>query len=102
MRFENLEGRLDDRLRGAALQTLIGDWEDPADGIDTKVADVWVTLPGDVECQFQSDAALNDTASVRGAVGLTNEIKVSTRKGRQCVHHGGRRHPGATKAAPTP
>jgi osmotically-inducible protein OsmY len=52
----------------------------PAPGeIDVKVTDGWVTVRGDVDYQFQSDAAFNDIASMRGVVGLTNEIKVVKR-----------------------
>jgi osmotically-inducible protein OsmY len=43
------------------------------------VTDGWVTVRGDVDYQFQSDAAFNDIASMRGVVGLTNEIKVVKR-----------------------
>jgi hypothetical protein len=32
----------------------------PADLIDVKVADGWVTLTGDVSYQFESDAAFED------------------------------------------
>jgi osmotically-inducible protein OsmY len=76
VRLENHDRRLDDELRGAALQTLIWDSEVPSDEIDVKVSDGWVTVRGDVDYQFQSDAAFNDIASMRGVVGLTNEIKV--------------------------
>jgi osmotically-inducible protein OsmY len=76
VRLENQDRRLDDELRGAALQTLIWDSEVPSDGIDVKVSDGWVTVRGDVDYQFQSDAAFNDIASMRGVVGPTNEVKV--------------------------
>ena len=58
------------------LETLIWDAEVPSDAIDVKVADGWVTLKGDVDSQLQSDAAFNDVASMRGVVGLTNQIRV--------------------------
>ena len=32
---------------------------------------------GEVDYQFESDAAFNDVASMRGVVGLTNDIKVA-------------------------
>jgi osmotically-inducible protein OsmY len=54
VRLENHDRRLDDELRGAALQTLIWDSEVPSDEIDVKVSDGWVTVPGDVDYQFQA------------------------------------------------
>jgi osmotically-inducible protein OsmY len=35
-----------------------------------------VTLKGDVDFQFQSDAAYDDVANLFGVIGITNEIKV--------------------------
>jgi osmotically-inducible protein OsmY len=35
-----------------------------------------VTLKGEVDHQFQSDAAFNHVASLYGVTGVTNEIKV--------------------------
>lgn len=76
VRLENNARRVDDELRGAALQTLIWDAGVPSDAIDVKVTNGCVTLKGEVDDQFQSDAAFNDVASLQGVVGLTNEIIV--------------------------
>jgi osmotically-inducible protein OsmY len=70
--------RSDDELRGAALQALIWDVEVPDDAIDVKVSDGWVTLKGEVRHQFESDAAFDDVARLRGVGGITNEIRVVT------------------------
>ena len=75
----NLPGanrRGDDELRGVALQALIWDTDVPADAIDVKVENGWITLKGDVTYQFQSDAAYDDVATLYGVYGVTNEIKV--------------------------
>ena len=69
--------REDDEIRGAALQTLTWDVEVPSDSIDVKVEDGWFTLEGDVNYQFQSDAAYDDVASMFGVYGVTNEIRVT-------------------------
>ena len=71
-------GARDDEIRGVALQSLIWDTRVPADEIDVKVADRWVTLRGQVEHQYQSDAAFEDVASLRDVGGVTNEIRVVT------------------------
>jgi osmotically-inducible protein OsmY len=68
----------DDEIRGAAIQSLIWDADVPADRIDAKVSAGWVTLTGTVDYQFQSDAAFNDVAMVKGVGGITNKIKVVT------------------------
>jgi osmotically-inducible protein OsmY len=73
------ESRRDDAdIRGIALQILMWDAEVPADLIDVKVSDGWVTLTGDVSYQFESDAAFEDAAGLLGVVGVTNQIRVST------------------------
>ena len=69
--------RDDDEIRGIALQTLIWDVEVPADLVNVKVDDGWVTLTGDVSYQFESNAAYEDVASLYGVFGVTNEIRVT-------------------------
>jgi osmotically-inducible protein OsmY len=70
--------REDDEIRGVALQALIWDTEVPSDLVDVKVEDGWITLTGDVDYQFQSDAAYDDVASLYGIYGVTNEITVNS------------------------
>jgi osmotically-inducible protein OsmY len=73
------DARRDDAdIRGIVLQILMWDAEVPADLIDVKVADGWVTLTGDVSYQFESDAAFEDVAGLLGVVGVTNQIRVTT------------------------
>jgi osmotically-inducible protein OsmY len=70
--------REDDEIRGAALQMLIWDAEVPAEWVDLKVQEGWVTLTGRVDYQFQSNAAFEDVAGLYGVVGVNNDIRVST------------------------
>jgi len=69
--------REDAEIRGIALQILLWDVEVPEDEVDVKVEDGWITLKGDVDYQFQSDAAYEDVSSLYGVYGVTNEIKVN-------------------------
>jgi osmotically-inducible protein OsmY len=69
--------RKDAEIRGHALQRLIWDSELSADYLDIHVEDGWLTLTGDVDFQFQSDAAFNDVAQLHGVAGVTNEIRVT-------------------------
>jgi osmotically-inducible protein OsmY len=70
--------REDADIRGIALQILMWDYEVPADLIDVKVSNGWVTLTGDVSYPFESDAAFEDMAGLVGVVGVTNKIRVTT------------------------
>jgi osmotically-inducible protein OsmY len=76
VRLMDAAQRSDAELRGMALQTIAGDNEAPAELIDVKVEDGWVTLRGTVSWQFQSDAAYEDVANLSGVIGITNEIRV--------------------------
>ena len=78
VRLLDEDRREDADIRAAALQTLIWDAEVPAEFIDVKTQDGWVTLKGDVNYQFQSDAAFDDVAKLHGVAGVTNEIRVIT------------------------
>ncbi|HUA44328.1 MAG TPA: BON domain-containing protein [Solirubrobacteraceae bacterium] len=68
--------RSDAELRGMALQAIAWDTEAPAELIDVKVTDGWVTLRGTVSWQFESDAAYEDVANLFGVIGITNAIRV--------------------------
>ena len=70
--------REDADIRGMALQILMWDSQVPAELIEVKVDDGWVTLTGDVSYQFESDAAFEDVADMLGVVGVTNDIRVTT------------------------
>jgi osmotically-inducible protein OsmY len=78
VRILDSERRSDADIRGIALQVLHWDTEVPEDLVDVKVSDGWLTLKGEVDYQFESDAAFNDVANLQGVLGITNEIKVIT------------------------
>jgi osmotically-inducible protein OsmY len=71
----------DDEIRGNALQRLIDDGDVPADRIDVRVSNGWLTLKGEVKHQYQSNAAFEAVTDVPGLGGITNEIKVITAGG---------------------
>jgi len=64
------------------VQVLTWDVEVPAESVDVRVEDGWVTLSGEVDFRFESDAAFDDVASLYGVVGITDEITVSTSRRR--------------------
>jgi osmotically-inducible protein OsmY len=51
------------------------DVEVPAESIDVKVENGWITLKGSVRDQHESDAAYDDVASLYGGYGITNEMQ---------------------------
>jgi osmotically-inducible protein OsmY len=68
--------RPDHEIQSAALQTLMWDVEVPSDSIHVNVHDGRVTLTGDVEHEYESNAAFSDVARLHGVVDVTNEIRV--------------------------
>jgi osmotically-inducible protein OsmY len=78
VRLLDEDRRADADIRGVVLQTLEWDSRVPAELIDVKVADGWITLKGDAYYQFQSDAAFDDVTRLGGVIGITNEIRVTT------------------------
>ena len=70
--------RGDDEIKGIALQNLAWDVEVPSDSVRLSVDEGWVTLKGEVQYQFESDAAYSDVANLYGVVGVSNDIKVVT------------------------
>ena len=75
--------RADAEIRGAALQRLMWDPDLVDDYIDVRVNDGWLTLSGEVDYQYQSDAAFEHAASLQGVTGVTNEIRVIQRVDRR-------------------
>jgi osmotically-inducible protein OsmY len=76
VRLLDQDRREDAEIRGAALQRLLWDPDLPDDYLEVHVKNGWVTLDGEVEFQYQSDAAFDHAASLAGVTGVTNQIKV--------------------------
>jgi osmotically-inducible protein OsmY len=54
-------------------------WEVPSDKIRARVEKGWVTLEGEVEWKFQSDAAKEAVRYLMGVTGVSNNIRVKPR-----------------------
>jgi osmotically-inducible protein OsmY len=72
---------IDDEIRGAALQALVSSPDVPADTIDVRVADGWLTLSGQVKHQSDSNAAFEAVSGLPRVGGITNKIQVITAGG---------------------
>jgi osmotically-inducible protein OsmY len=68
----------DDQIRGVAIQALMSDPEVPDDRIEVTVADAWLSLKGEVEHQYESNAAFAAVSGIPGVGGITTEIRVIT------------------------
>ena len=54
-------------------------WEIPNDKVKARVEKGWVTLDGELEWNYQSDAALTAVRNLLGVAGVTNNIKIKSR-----------------------
>jgi osmotically-inducible protein OsmY len=68
--------RADDEIAERALQILAWDVSVPSDRIQVRVEAGWVTLSGEVEWQYQKDAAEHDVHKLGGVTGINNLIEV--------------------------
>ena len=72
---------VDDETRGVALQALMSSPDVPADMIDVRVVDGWLTLSGQVKHQSDSNAAFEAVSGLPRVGGITNKIQVITAGG---------------------
>jgi osmotically-inducible protein OsmY len=68
--------RADADIRAAGLQALSLDSLVPADRLDVKVSEGWLTLTGKVSWQYQRDAAEADLLGLLGLVDIDDQIVV--------------------------
>lgn len=66
----------DDEIAKRALAMLTWDVMVPADTIQVKVQDGWLTLSGAVDWQYQRTAAEDDVRKLSGVLGVTNLITI--------------------------
>lgn len=53
-------------------------WEVPANKVKARVEKGWVTLEGELEWKYQSDAAREAVRNLLGVTGVTNNIKIKS------------------------
>jgi osmotically-inducible protein OsmY len=71
--------RSDTEIAEAAVRALEWNTVVPADRIQVTVSNGWITLEGDVEWQYERDAAERSVRNLAGVKGVTNLIKVTPR-----------------------
>ena len=83
---ENIEVRLpfamkrtDDHIAAAVLERLAWDVVVPRDRVKVKVENGWITLTGDVDWNFQREAAEDACRRMLGVVSVLNQIAIKPR-----------------------
>lgn len=72
--------RPDTEIAHAVVNALRSDIQVPDDKVKAKVEDGWVTLEGDVEWQYQKNAAERAVRYLRGVVGVSNHIMLKPKR----------------------
>jgi len=71
--------RTDTELAAAAVKALEWDVQVPHEMIKLRIADGWITLEGQVEWQFQREAAERSVRHLLGVRGVSNQLTLMTR-----------------------
>jgi osmotically-inducible protein OsmY len=66
----------DEDLATEILSSMKWDWSVPNDKVQVKVEDAWVTIDGNVEWNYQKEAARSCAANLIGVKGVTNNLVV--------------------------
>lgn len=76
VRYPNDKKTADDEIAGRALAILRWNTVVPANSVQIRVQDGWVTLTGEVDWQFQRIAAESQIRRLSGVAGLMNSITI--------------------------
>ncbi len=68
--------RSDEDIAGAAIERLAWDASVPSDAVEIRVEHGWITLKGQVDWQFQKEAAAQAVRTLIGLVGVSNQIEI--------------------------
>jgi osmotically-inducible protein OsmY len=71
--------RDDEEIAAAAMDRLAWDVSIPKDAVEVEVENGWVTLTGQVDWNYQKEAAEQDIRPLFGVTGLSNQIRMKPR-----------------------
>jgi osmotically-inducible protein OsmY len=71
--------RTDEDIAAACIRTLKADYLVPDEKVKVVVSGGWVTIDGQVDWQYQKDAAFNAIRHLTGVIGVLNNINVKPR-----------------------
>ncbi len=78
IKFSNTGRRGDNEIANDVLNALKLNWEVPNDNVKVKVEDGWVTLEGELQWNYQKEAAKKSVRSLFGVKGVLNYIKIKS------------------------
>ena len=78
VKFPNSMVKNDEEIANEVLSALKWNWSVPNENVQVKVEDGWITLEGNVEWNYQREAAKNCVANLIGVKGVSNNIKVKS------------------------
>ncbi|GAB2616628.1 BON domain-containing protein [Emticicia sediminis] len=77
IKFSSTWKKDDAEIANEILNALKWDWEIPSEDIVVKVENGWVRLEGEVQWNYQREAAKKAAKRLSGVLGVTNDIKLS-------------------------
>ena len=78
IKYGNLGGRSDTEIANEILNAWKWNWEVPEEKIKVKVEHGWVTLEGELEWNYQREAAKKAIKNIVGVMGVNNSIKIKS------------------------
>lgn len=76
IQFGSLVSKSGNEIAIDILNSFKWNWEIPNEKVKVKVEDGWVTLEGEVQWNFQKEAAKNAVKNITGVKGVTNVITI--------------------------
>jgi osmotically-inducible protein OsmY len=77
--FDDVGNKQDSEIANEALNAFKWNWAVPSELIKIKVEDGWVSLEGEVEWNYQKDAAKKAVSNIEGVKGVMNFIIVKSK-----------------------
>ena len=74
--FDNWGEKTDNEIANEVINACKWHWDIPNEKIKIKVEDGWVTLEGEIEWNYQKEAAKKAVSNLMGVKGVTNNIMI--------------------------
>jgi osmotically-inducible protein OsmY len=78
----------DNEVANEVVAAIKGNWEVPKDKVKVKVENGWVTLDGEVEWNYQRDAAKTAIVNLAGVRNVSNNITIKSQSGSDLIEKG--------------
>lgn len=78
VKFENIGVKTNDEIAAEVVSAFKWNWEVPSNQIKVTVEDEWVTLEGEVQWNFQKEAAKKSVKNILGVKGINNNITIKS------------------------